>query len=447
MRMRAGDATEMPASNYLATVREQYEALPYPPRNPELERTRLIHKVGDNLVILNHHAFNGARDFRTGFRALVAGGGTGDATIYLAEQLRAFPGEVVHLDLSRASMAIATERARIRGLTNIRWVNESIMNLAALGLGSFDYINCTGVLHHLESTEGGLAALKCVLADDGVILLMLYGKYGRQSVYDMQALLRSYLPAGLSIPEKVRMTRALLAALPKSNSFIRDLPRWQSEIGAEGFGDAGLYDLLLHSQDRCFDVPELYQLADSAQLDILAFVDRAAAYDPLALLPAGSVSAHLASLDIRSRRAIGERMVTDLVTHEFYVGRSGAHGEASLDDEANTLVMMGAMHGKHAEIGAGLTVGGTLTFSGRGGNVTVTGTPVNRALFGLMDGRTSLASIYAQVLASVPGIGRAAVERELRQLYGALNPRGYLYLLREDSYGSRVPDYGRMPIA
>jgi hypothetical protein len=55
--------------------------------------------------------------------------------------------------------------------------------------------------------------------------------------------------------EKVRMTRELLASLPKTNSFVRDMAAWQSEITADGLGDAGLYDLLLHSQDRCFDVP------------------------------------------------------------------------------------------------------------------------------------------------------------------------------------------------
>ena len=348
------------------------------------------------------------------------------------------------MDLSQASMAIAKERARIRGLTNICWLNDSIMSLPALGLGKFDYINCTGVLHHLESTEAGLAALTSVLADDGVILLMLYGKYGRRSVYDMQSLLRHYLPAGLGIQDKVRMTRALLDRLPPSNSFIRDLPVWNSEISSEGVGDSGLFDLLLHSQDRCFDVPELYQLADSANLDILSFVAQAAAYDPFALLPKGQTSDHLRALGIRAQRAVAEQLVCDLYSHEFYLGRPGVHREATLDNDDNTLVMMGAMHGKHQEIGAGLTLGRTLTFTGRGGNVTVTGTAVNRVLFANMDGRTPLSRIYKRVEKTVAGVSRAAVERELRLLYDELHMHGYLYLLRRGSYGSKVPDYTRM---
>ena len=435
----------------MPSVRAQYEALPYPPREPGLERSRLIHKLGDNLIVLNHHCFNGARDFRTGFRVLVAGGGTGDSTIYLAEQLRNLAGEVVYLDLSAASLAVARERAAIRGLTNIRWVNDSILNLPALGLGKFDYISCTGVLHHLESTESGLGLLADTLREDGVILLMLYGRYGRRSVYDMQALLRAYLPAEADIGEKVRLTRQLLAALPASNSFIREFDKWRREISADGFGDAGLYDLLLHSQDRCFDVPELYQLAATAGLDLLGFVDRVPAYEPLNLLvstPAlAEQRAWLSSLDLPRRQAVAEQMSGDLSAHEFYLGRAGRNLRASLADEANTLVMMGAMHGKHAEIGAGLTPGRTLSFTGRSGTVTVTGTPVNRELFRHMDGVTPLAEVYVRVGQAVPGTSPEVARRELEDLYRALHPHGHLFLLRQGSYGSRVPDYTRLPPA
>lgn len=381
----------------------------------------------------------------------MAGGGTGDSTIYLAEQLRELGGEVVYLDVSAASMAVARARADVRGLTNIHWLNDSLMNLPALGLGAFDYVSCTGVLHHLESTEAGLAVLAGALRDDGVILLMLYGRYGRRSVYDLQALLRAYLPTDASIAEKVRLTRQLLDALPASNSFVRELDKWRREISDEGFGDAGLYDLLLHSQDRCFDVPGLYQLAASARLDLLGFIDRAAAYDPLDLLvPTAGLAAQrawLSSLDLPRRQAIAEQMASDLSAHEFYLGRAGANRTASLADEANTLVLMGAMHGKHAEIAAGLTPGRTLTLTGRSGTVTVTGTPVNRELFRLMDGVTPLAEIYARVPQAVPQASRDVVQRELADLYRALHPHGHLYLLRQGSYGSRVPDYTRLPPA
>ncbi|MCK6372423.1 MAG: class I SAM-dependent methyltransferase, partial [Gammaproteobacteria bacterium] len=432
------------SGNFLESVKAQYEQLPYPPREPELEKRRLIHKIGDNLIILNHHCYGGSRDFSRGFRALVAGGGTGDSTIYLAEQLRELGGEVVYLDMSAASMAIARERARIRDLGNIHWRLASLLDLPSLNLGQFDYINCTGVLHHLESPEAGLRVLKGALKPDGVILLMLYGKYGRRSVYDMQALLRAYLPPDLGIGDKIRLTRELLATLPGTNSFVRDLDTWSLEISPQGFGDSGLYDLLLHSQDRCFDVPEIHSLAASAELDLLNFVDRADAYDPRTLLPAAALPARFARMALRDRQAMAELIVGDLAAHEFYLGRRDVHRAAGLHDEDNTLVLMGRMHGQHAAIANGLTPGRTITFEGRSGKLTITGTPVNRQLFACMDARTPLGKVFKTILRNCPGIDRAAIRQELADLYARMHGHGHLFLLKKGSYGTRVPDYSRL---
>ena len=144
----------------------------------------------EDLPMINHYCFAGKQSFKNGFRALVAGGGTGDATIFLAEQLRHSNAQIVHLDLSQASIAIAQERARIRGLTNITWVHDSLLSLPALGLGKFDYINCSGVLHHLADPDQGFNALRSVLKPDGAVGLMVYATTGRTAVYQTQAMLR-----------------------------------------------------------------------------------------------------------------------------------------------------------------------------------------------------------------------------------------------------------------
>ncbi len=68
-------------------VRAQYEAYPYPVRDPADEAKRLITGSPSHIDELNHYVFGGRRDFAKPFRALVAGGGTGDATIMLAQQL------------------------------------------------------------------------------------------------------------------------------------------------------------------------------------------------------------------------------------------------------------------------------------------------------------------------------------------------------------------------
>ena len=94
-------------------VREQYEAYPYPERDPQDEARRLVTGSPSHLLEVNHYVFGGRRDFGRPFRALVAGGGTGDAAIMLAQQLTdaGDAGEVVYVDASEAARRVAEQRA------------------------------------------------------------------------------------------------------------------------------------------------------------------------------------------------------------------------------------------------------------------------------------------------------------------------------------------------
>ena len=114
----------MTVSSSLDHVRAQYEALPYPPRDPRDEAIRLVTGTPSHVLEVNHYLFSGRLNFVRPFRALVAGGGTGDACIMIAQQLvdRRCPGEVVYLDLSAASRQICEGRAKARGLRNIQFL-------------------------------------------------------------------------------------------------------------------------------------------------------------------------------------------------------------------------------------------------------------------------------------------------------------------------------------
>jgi hypothetical protein len=122
----------MTVSSQLEHVRAQYEALPYPARDPRDEAIRLITGTPSHVLEINHYLFSGRLNFIRPFRALVAGGGTGDACIMLAQQLvdRRCPGEVFYLDLSTASRQICEARAKARGLRNIQFLTGSLLDLA-----------------------------------------------------------------------------------------------------------------------------------------------------------------------------------------------------------------------------------------------------------------------------------------------------------------------------
>jgi ubiquinone/menaquinone biosynthesis C-methylase UbiE len=428
--------------SHLRVVKEQYEALPYPPRHPADESHRLVQTFFDNLLILNHYCFRGRRDFRSGFRCFVAGGGTGDSVVYLAEQLRFFDAEVVYLDLSGTSRAVAEERARRRGLTNIRWITGSILDVPALGLGKFDYINCYGVLHHLESTEAGLAALNSVLKDDGAMGIMLYGKYARREVYDLQELLRDYLPPDIGIAEKVALGRRLLDNLPESNSFKRNIAFWQEEYSSEGYGDAGFFDLLLHSQDRCFDVREIYELAARQALHVVGFPCRGERYDPCNLVSDPEVRDRLASMPIAEQQALAEKICCTLRKHEFFLTRR-TDTVASLENEDSALLLIGSLLGRHRWLAERIRADQPFIYTDDGRSFSIAGNEVTRTLVACMDGDTPIASMCEQAAAAVAGANLDVARQELRNLFRFLNPAGYLYVLECGSHGTKLPDYRR----
>ena len=305
------------------SVTRQYEDFPYPARDPCDDERRLIGTWLDDLGLINHHCFRGERRFESGFRVLVAGGGTGDGTIFLAEQLRGMNARIVHLDVSEASIAIARERARIRGLAGIEWIAESLVDLPKLALGEFDYINCVGVLHHLDSPERGLDALLSALAPGGALGLMVYGQIGRTGVYQLQSLLRT-LNTGIEAPAaKLANAKAVLAALPRRNWFKRGEELHPDHHSG---GDAGIVDLLLHSRDRAYTVPQLYEwLEDRCGLHItFSDVHRGRLpYSPEIVLSGADpgLVERLGMLLQRDQEAIAELAGGDLITHSLYATR------------------------------------------------------------------------------------------------------------------------------
>ena len=171
-----------------ARLAAQYEAFPYPERDPRDEAKRLIIGSPSHLREVDHWIFGARRPATQPLRALMAGGGSGDGTMMLAQQMAwaGRPGEVVWLDRSAAARQVAEARARARGRTNIRFVSGSLLDLPTLGLGAFDYIDCCGVLHHLPDPAAGLAALAGALAPGGGLGLMVYAPHGRTGVYMLQ---------------------------------------------------------------------------------------------------------------------------------------------------------------------------------------------------------------------------------------------------------------------
>lgn len=311
-------------------VKQQYEAYPYPPRDPAEEKQRLVTGSPSHPLEIDHYLFGGQRDWKQPFRVLVAGGGTGDSLIMLAQLLkdRGTPATVVYLDMSAASRRIAEARAAARGL-EIRFLTGDL--LTAPEHGPFDYIDCCGVLHHLPDPDAGFAALAAALAPEGGMGGMLYAPHGRSGVYALQEALRPLID-GLSPEAQVAKARAALKRLPESHPFARN-----PLVGDHEQGDAGLYDLLLHSRDRAYEADEVIEAVARAGMVFAGFVPPAR-YRPETYLGA-ELAEPMKDAPFAERAVAAERFCGTLRKHVFYAGAPGrtdlsAEGRAAPGPEA-----------------------------------------------------------------------------------------------------------------
>ncbi len=249
----------------MVSVSEQYEAYPYPERDPDDEAKRLITGSPSHPLEMDHFLWEGRRDWSQPLRILVAGGGTGDGLIQLAQVLTSAgkPYDITYVDLSTASRAVAEARAQARGLTGITFHTGSLLD--APDYGQFDYIDCCGVLHHLPDPAAGFAALRKALAPGGGLGFMVYAPYGRSGVYPLQEAFGA-LFEGLPPQDRLAKAKEIVANLPAGHPFAVN-----PHLTDHRQSDAGFYDLLLHGQDQAFDVGDLLAVLEQTGWRLQAF--------------------------------------------------------------------------------------------------------------------------------------------------------------------------------
>src|SRR5580693_7656830 len=214
------------------SVRQQYEESPYPrwvkPALPQ-QHTLLAGRQPGQIPDV-----------------LIAGCGTGLSAITFAQQ--APDARILAIDLSLASLGYAKRMAKTLGFHNIEFAQADITKAAALGR-SFDFIDVSGVLHHLGDPWQGWRALLTLLRPGGVMQVGLYSKLARQNVVAARALIaeRGYRP----VPQDIRRCREeILAAedgsLLKSASTFSDF-----------FTTNECRDLIFHVQEHQMTLREI----------------------------------------------------------------------------------------------------------------------------------------------------------------------------------------------
>ena len=278
--------------------------------------------------------------YRNGFRILIAGGGTGASTVHLAEQLNHTNAEIIYLDFSFASKHIAQQRAKFRKLQNIIWISESIEQIHFLNIGRYDYIQCSGVLHHLKSPRHGLNRLKEVLNFHGGMDLMLYNTGGRLGVYQIQNLLRLTNGIYSLVSEELKNAKVILRDIPISNWFKNNDDLIDDHRSG---GDPGIYDLLLHKQDVSYSTLEVTNFVRSAGIFDINYTTRDATplYYESEEMQHFFSSTQSADLLQEKKDAILDFVNSNGFMNNIFVSKLGS-SEASINNFENVLYLLSA---------------------------------------------------------------------------------------------------------
>ena len=243
-------ATMMPSLTEIGdgasrAVRQQYEESPYPrwvvagpPRRP---------------AILGDRRPDYALD------VLIAGCGTGRFALDFARDLP--NSRFLALDLSVASLSYAKRMADQYDLANIEFAQADIMRLASIDR-QFDFIDVSGVLHHLADPWAGWRVLQSLLRPGGLMQVGLYSKLARLPVVAGRALIsaRGYRP----VPEGIRRCREEI--IGSNDPVLRSLIWWP-----DFFTTSDCRDLLFHVEEHRTTLPEIKSFLSANDLEFVGF--------------------------------------------------------------------------------------------------------------------------------------------------------------------------------
>ena len=404
-----------------AALAAQYDAYPYPQREPRDEAKRLIIGSPSHLREVDHWIFGARRPASQPLRALVAGGGSGDATVMLAQQMASAgrAGDVTWLDRSAAARRVAEARVATRKLGNVVFQEGSLLDLPGSGLGPFDYIDCCGVLHHLPDPLEGLRALASVLAPGGGLGLMVYAPHGRTGVYMTQDALRLLAPPDEAPAARVEVAKRLWRQMPET-AWLRRNP-WITDH--EKGGDAGLYDLLLNPRDVAFTVPAFNALIAAAGLRIVCLVEPLR-YDPLSYLSDPKLRPRIEAMDMMQRAALAEAITGNMGVHIAYCVRADATVISAPWDDPTAIPCLRELDG--AKLAAGIPRDGVLRVTFDGLTVPVPLPRLAGAILSRIDGKRSIGEIGDDLARN--GTAREVFAREFQALVAAMEKTNRLLI-------------------
>lgn len=237
---------------------EFYGRFPYPWQpakfeyleEPDFERTMLNQDIGDFLH----------RRIPAQASIWVAGCGTNQA---IQTALRFPHSQVLGSDLSGEVLDLCGRTAQSLSIQNLELKRESINRVVYQN--RFDYIICTGVIHHNTGPEITLLKLATALKPTGILELMVYNRYHRTLATAFQKAVRTLAESrgNVDFGADLAIARALARSVPQNTR----MGSWLATLTDRPESD--LADMLIQPVEHNYTVESLTALADGSGLELL----------------------------------------------------------------------------------------------------------------------------------------------------------------------------------
>ena len=240
-------------------VQRMYEENPYP-RWVRLPKETSAQTLNARLrSLFPSGAFRAGVDDRSP-EILVAGCGTGRHPIDTARGRKG--AKVLAIDLSMASLSYAKRKTAELGIENIEYAQADLLKLGSLGR-TFDVVESSGVLHHLENPFEGWQVLLSLLKPHGLMALGFYSKIARRDIVTVRDMIAK---EGVgSSAQEIRAYRKHLLELKNADGF------GLATSSSDFFSTSACRDLLFHVQEHRMTLPVLSIFFKENNLNFLGF--------------------------------------------------------------------------------------------------------------------------------------------------------------------------------
>ena len=240
-------------------VQSQYEENPYPrwTRLPKDSSKKYLNSyIQSKFPSVGFQRLGEDRNLEI----LIAGCGTGQHSIGSSLVIKG--AKILAIDLSMASLSYAKRKTAELGIDSIEYAQADLLKLNSLDR-TFDVIESSGVLHHLENPFEGWEVLLSLLRHHGLMRLGFYSELARRDIVRVRNLISS---GGIgSSSHDIRDYRKHLLGLKNSENY------GFATSSSDFFSTSACRDLLFHVQEHRMNLRTLDRFFKDNELTFLGF--------------------------------------------------------------------------------------------------------------------------------------------------------------------------------